>query len=59
LAVSRSEDMPVDIVVTVQAKGNEVDSETQRWRVFWDGDWEDGDLEMRKHLLVTRLDPTE
>jgi hypothetical protein len=49
------EDMPVDIAMTVQARGNEADSEIQRWRVFWDGKWEDGDLEMRKHLSVTPL----
>jgi hypothetical protein len=49
------EEMPVDLAVTVQARGNEVDSEVQRWRIFWDGGWEDGDLEMRKHLSVTRL----
>lgn len=49
------EDMPVDLAVTVQARGNEADSEVRRWRVFWDGEWEDGDLEMRKHLSVTPL----
>jgi hypothetical protein len=49
------QDMPVDIVLTVQARGNEVDSEVQCWRVFWDGQWEDGGVEMRKHLSVTRI----
>jgi len=47
--------LPIDIAVTVQARGNEVDSEVQRWRIYWDGGWEDGDVEMRKHFHVTRL----
>jgi hypothetical protein len=47
-------DVPIDIVVTVQARGNEVDSDVARWRIFWDGKWEDGDLEMRKHFHVTQ-----
>jgi len=50
------EDTPVDIIVTVQARGNEVDSEVSRWRIFWDGQWEDGDVEMRRHLHVTSQD---
>ncbi len=50
-----SEDMPVDLIVTVQARGNEADSEVHRLRVFWDGEWKDGDLEMRKHFSVTPL----
>jgi hypothetical protein len=41
------EDMPVDIIVTVQARGNEVDSEERRWRIYWDGQWEYGDVEMQ------------
>jgi hypothetical protein len=44
------DEMPVDIALTVQARGNEVDSEIQRWRAFWDGEWADGDHEMRKHF---------
>ena len=47
------EDMPVDIIVAVQARGNEVDSPIHRWRIFWDGKWEDGDLEMQRHFHIT------
>jgi hypothetical protein len=47
--------LPIDLAVTVQARGNEVDSEVQRWRIYWDGQWEDGDIEMRKHFHVTPL----
>lgn len=46
-------ELPVDIVVTIQAKGNEVDSEVKRWRIFWDGKWVDGDREMTRHFHVT------
>jgi hypothetical protein len=53
------QDMPVDFVLTVQARGNEVDSEVQRWRIVWDGRWEDGGVEMRKHLSVTRFSDRE
>jgi len=46
---------PVDLAVTVQARGNEVDSEISRWRIYWDGHWVDGAVEMQKHFHVTRL----
>ncbi|WP_116809998.1 hypothetical protein [Steroidobacter cummioxidans] len=49
------ETMPVDLIVTVQARGNEADSDERKLRVFWDGHWEDGDLEMRRHFHVTHL----
>lgn len=48
-------DTPVDIIVTVQARGNEVDSEEYRLRIFWDGEWQDGDVEMRQHFHVTMI----
>jgi len=52
--------LPIDLAVTVQARGNEVDSDVQRWRIYWDGKWEDGEVEMRKHFHVTPLSvPTE
>jgi len=47
---------PIDLIVTVQARGNEVDSCCKRWRIFWDGQWEDGELEMRKHFSVTLVE---
>ncbi len=47
--------LPVDLVVTVQARGNEVDSEEQRYRIYWNGEWKDGEKEMRQHFHVTRL----
>jgi hypothetical protein len=44
---------PFDFRVTVQARGNEVDSEPQKYRVFWDGNWNAGETEMLKHFHVT------
>jgi hypothetical protein len=50
---------PIDLAVTVQARGNEVDSDAKRWRIVWDGKWEDGELEMRKHFSVATLEENE
>lgn len=44
--------LPVDLILTLQARGNEVDSEVKRWRVYWNGNWEDGEQEMRRHFFV-------
>jgi hypothetical protein len=35
-----------------QVRSDEGDSEDFRVKVAWDGTWEDGDLEMRNHLIV-------
>lgn len=43
-------------VVTVQARGSEVDSTPLRVRVSWDGTWEPGTVEMLHHLTIERLD---
>ena len=48
-------DPPFDLALTVQARGEEVDSKVCRWRVFWDGKWKDGDAEMLGHFHVSEL----
>ena len=53
----RAEDAPFDLVVTVQARGNEVDSEIRRWQIVWDCKWEDGEVEMLKHFSVAEVFP--
>jgi hypothetical protein len=35
-----------------QARSTEKDSEEVYVQISWDGKWEDGDLEMKKHLTV-------
>jgi hypothetical protein len=40
------------LVVSLQAKGNEGESPIARFKISWDGKWEDGDIEMTGHLVV-------
>jgi hypothetical protein len=40
------------LVVSLQARSNQRDSEVVRIRISWDGKWEDGDAEMQRHLVV-------
>ena len=41
--------------VSLQARSNQADSEVKYIQVSWDGQWEDGDTEMQRHLEVTEL----
>ena len=41
-----------NLVVTVQAHSRECSSQELRIAVDWDGGWDDGDMEMNKHLSV-------
>jgi hypothetical protein len=41
------------LVLFVQARSNQVDSELQRIQISWDGMWDDEDEKMRKHLVIT------
>ena len=43
-----------DLTLTFQARGDEGDSPL-RGRVAWDGQWEDGEQEMRRHLTIETL----
>ena len=47
------------VVLSLQARGNEADSPILRVRVSWDGGWEDGAQEMKRHLVVKVLDSQE
>jgi hypothetical protein len=44
------------IVVSLQARSNQVDSPIFRIEIAWDGDWDDGDTEMRRHLRIRPLE---
>lgn len=41
-----------DLVVSVQARSNEGESNIRRFRISWDGRWEDGEMEMIHHLVI-------
>jgi hypothetical protein len=43
---------PVVIVASLQARGNQANSEILRVHISWDGKWESGDQEMKRHLVV-------
>lgn len=44
------------VVLSLQARGNEADSPILRVQISWDGGWEDGAQEMKRHLVVKVLD---
>ncbi len=44
------------MVVSLQARANEGESEITRFQISWDGKWEDGDAEMTRHLVVKKYD---
>lgn len=46
------------MILSVQARSNEVDSSVFRVAVSWDGQWHDGALEMQGHFSVKVLDDT-
>lgn len=45
---------PTNMVLTVQARSHEGESEVSKFKIAWDGKWEDGDLEMANHLIVEK-----
>jgi len=44
-----------DMVVSLQARSNEGESPIRRFRISWDGQWEDGESEMTRHLVIKDL----
>jgi|SRR5208283_657035 len=40
------------LVASLQVRSNQADSQVLRIRISWDGLWEDGDREMRRHLEI-------
>lgn len=41
------------LFVSLQARSNQADSPIIRVQISWDGSWEDGNQEMKRHLTVT------
>ena len=48
----------VVMVASLQARGNQANSEVLRVHISWDGGWEAGDQEMKRHLVVKALSET-
>lgn len=46
------------LVLGIQAKSKEVDSNVLRLEIAWDGKWADGNDEMKRHLVVQRIAET-
>ena len=46
---------PCAFIVHVQARSNEVDSNVVRFKVTWDGQWDDHAVTMRKHLQLEQM----
>lgn len=47
---------PVSLILTVQCRSNENESNTLRVQIDWDGKWHDGATEMQRHLSLKVLD---
>jgi len=45
------------LVASLQARSTLVDSEVVGVEIAWDGLWEDGDIEMQRHLVIGELAP--
>ena len=50
--VSTRRQAPVDLLLQFQARSNEADSPVLSVRVSWDGGWNEGAIEMQRHLAV-------
>jgi hypothetical protein len=44
------------MVLTLQAQGTEGESLPIRIKIAWDGQWDKGEVEMRKHMVVEELE---
>jgi hypothetical protein len=43
---------PTKLVVSIQARSNEGESDLQKLQIAWDGNWAEGEIEMGKHAIV-------
>lgn len=46
----------MEIVVTIQVKATEGQSKPRLFHIAWDRIWEDGDMEIRRHLRIRPVD---
>jgi len=40
------------VIVSLQVRANEADSDVARFQISWDGHWHDGTAEMQRHFVV-------
>jgi len=43
------------VITSFQARSSQADSDNIRVQIAWDGHWEDGEAEMKRHLVVKML----
>jgi hypothetical protein len=46
---------PVNMTVKLQARSTEGNSPITAFRISWDGQWDDGDAEMARHLIIDKI----
>lgn len=49
---------PMQLILSLQARGNEGVSAISRFQIAWDGKWADGDHEMMRHFVVRDITGT-
>lgn len=49
----------VDLILTLQARSMEMDTHELYVRISRDGEWEDGENEMTRHMVVKEVDVKE
>jgi hypothetical protein len=43
------------MVLSLQARGDQADSDVLRIRIAWDGEWQQGAAEMRRHMVISQV----
>lgn len=54
----KPEDVPFDIVISLQARSNETESPVCRLKIAWNGLWAEDREEMARHMVVKELPAT-
>ena len=54
-ALDASRDAACQLIVTLQARGVEVDSNRLRVKISWDGKWSDDADDMARHMVVEEV----
>lgn len=47
------------LILILQAKGNEGESPKVRFKIAWDGIWDDGEAEMQRHFVIEEVTSME
>lgn len=46
---------PVNMVISLQVRANEVQSPIAKFSIIWNGKWDDGDFNMAQHMVVKKI----